>query len=84
MSEKKSTNEKVDFEKLINQLEVLVKKLESGDLSLKESIKEFEKGVQISTTCQNLLDKASQRVEQVAKENEKVISKPFADENDEH
>ncbi|MEG3592210.1 MAG: exodeoxyribonuclease VII small subunit [Pseudomonadota bacterium] len=83
MSEKKNTNQKVDFEKLINQLKEVLVKLESGDLSLEESMKEFEKGVEINTTCQSLLDKASQRVEQVTKKNEKIISEPFLDENDE-
>ena len=62
MSEKKNTNQKVDFEKLINQLKEVLVKLESGDLSLEESMKEFEKsGVDLGSVYRPaLLDACDQ------------------------
>ncbi|KAG1648283.1 1-deoxy-D-xylulose-5-phosphate synthase [Nymphon striatum] len=54
--------EKPDFETAMGDLEALVSKIESGDLSLEESLKEFEKGVKLSRTCQAALKDAEQRV----------------------
>lgn len=39
--------------------------LESGDLSLEDSLKAFEEGVQIARACQGHLTAAEQRVEQL-------------------
>ncbi len=50
MSEKKSRI--ADFEKSLAALEDLVKKLEAGDLPLEESLKQFERGVQLARSCQ--------------------------------
>lgn len=44
------------------ELEELVGKIEEGDLSLEESLKEFEKGIQLSRICQQALTDAEQRV----------------------
>lgn len=59
MSNKKTP----DFEKSIAELESLVTALESGELSLEESLKTFEKGVQLTRLCQKSLSEAEQRVQ---------------------
>ena len=53
----------IDFEQSLSQLEALVTALESGDLSLEDSLKAFEKGVAIPRDCQIALKQAEQRVE---------------------
>lgn len=50
------------FEETINALEDIVSQLERGDLSLDAALKQFEKGVQLSSTCQKLLASAEQKV----------------------
>ena len=50
------------FEKSIASLEQLVQNLENGDLSLEESLKQFEKGVQLAKECQMALTAAEQKV----------------------
>lgn len=51
-----------NFEKSIQNLEDLVHRLEKGDLSLEESLKQFEKGIELARTCQNMLTEAQQKV----------------------
>ncbi len=51
-----------NFETAMVELEELVSKIEGGDLSLEDSLKEFEKGIKLSQTCQKALTEAEQRV----------------------
>jgi len=52
-----------DFEQSLKELESLVEKMEQGDLSLEDSLSHFERGVQLSSTCQKALKEAEQKVE---------------------
>ena len=52
-----------DFESSLKELETLVNKMEQGELSLEESLSHFERGVQLSRTCQQALKDAEQKVE---------------------
>jgi exodeoxyribonuclease VII small subunit len=54
-----------DFEKALAELEALVEKLESGDLTLDESLADFKRGVELTRHCQVVLDRAQQTVEQL-------------------
>ncbi len=53
------------FESAMEQLETLVSKMEGGDLSLEESLKAFEKGVQLTRFCQDQLQKAELKVQEL-------------------
>ena len=44
-----------NFERSLQELEALVEKMEQGDLSLEDSLSHFERGVQLSRTCQQAL-----------------------------
>jgi exodeoxyribonuclease VII small subunit len=52
-----------DFERSLAELEAIVEKLEHGELSLEESLKQFERGVQLTRACQTALKEAEQKVE---------------------
>ena len=52
-----------DFEASLAELEGIVEKLEQGELSLDESLKQFERGVQLTRSCQAALTLAEQKVE---------------------
>ena len=65
-----SETETPDFETAMANLEALVSKIESGDLSLEESLKEFEKGVKLSRTCQAALKDAEDRVKILSEDGE--------------
>lgn len=51
-----------DFESAMDTLDSLVSKLETGNLTLEQSLAEFEKGVQLSRYCQKALNDAEQRI----------------------
>lgn len=60
---RKSPAEAVDLEKSLAELESIVEQLESGELPLDKSLKEFERGVRLSRECQGALKDAEQRVQ---------------------
>ncbi len=51
-----------NFETAMAELEELVAQIETGNLSLEESLKQFEKGIKLSRVCQQALTDAEQRV----------------------
>ena len=52
----------MEFEKKLGRLEEIVGKMESGDLSLEDSLKMFEEGVKLSRECNTQLQAAEQKV----------------------
>jgi len=65
------------FEDAMRELEDIVKRLESGDLPLEESLKIFEKGVTLSRFCFNKLEEAEKRVSILIKDEGGVKKEPF-------
>lgn len=51
------------FEDSLKELEKIVEQLERGDISLEESLKSFEQGVNLTCTCQKALQEAEQKVQ---------------------
>lgn len=51
-----------NFEKAITELEESVKRLEDGDITLEESIKEYKKGMDLAAYCMEILKKAEQEI----------------------
>lgn len=56
------------FEAAYAELEQIVTRLDSGELSLDESVGLFERGRLLAEFCQSLLDHAELRVTQIAGE----------------
>ena len=52
-----------NFEQQLQELEAIVKQLESGDLSLEESLQHYEQGMKLSQQSQKALEQASQRID---------------------
>lgn len=77
MTRKKSTTL---FEDSLEELEHLVEQMEQGDLSLEESLKSFERGVKLTSTCQKALQNAEQKVQILLNKNGKQTLEPFDDE----
>ena len=78
----KKRNETADFETALKELEGLVDKLEQGDLNLEASLAAFERGIQLTRTCQEALTQAEQKVEQLVNQGGQEQIAPFdSDEN---
>jgi exodeoxyribonuclease VII small subunit len=69
----------VDFEQQLASLEGLVNSLESGELSLEESLKSFEQGIKVARDCQAALKSAEQKVEVLMRQGDELVSQPFED-----
>lgn len=52
-----------DFEAAMDELEKLVTRMEEGDLPLEETLKQFERGIELTRKCQKALADAEQKVE---------------------
>ena len=53
---------KKSFESSLNELETLVKNLESGELPLEQALSMFETGVKLYKKCKGELDKADKKI----------------------
>lgn len=69
-----------NFEESLAELEQLVERMEQGNLPLDESLKLFERGIQLTRGCQKSLQEAEQKVRILMEENGEPTLKPFTDE----
>ncbi len=59
-----------DFETAMRELETLVEKMEQGDLSLEESLKQYERGMKLTRHCQSMLESAELKIKMLGKNGE--------------
>ena len=67
-ADKKDDLSKLKFEDAIGQLEQIVSKIETGDVSLEASLDQYEKGMALIKHCKGILQKAEKRIEKIADE----------------
>lgn len=65
------------LEKSLEELEALLKELESGELTLEAALAHFERGVKLTRQCQKALQKAEQKVEILLKKSPEAEPEPF-------
>jgi exodeoxyribonuclease VII small subunit len=65
------------FESSLDELEKVVKELESGDLPLDRSLDLFSRGMQLSESCRKQLEAAETRVEQLIRRQGAYQPEPF-------
>jgi len=70
------------FEESLAKLEALVEKMESGDLSLEDSLSTFEEGIKLTRSCQDALKQAEQKVQLLMEKNGEVSAEPFPERDD--
>lgn len=70
----------ITFEASLEELELLVDRLERGQLLLDESLELFEKGMKLARICNGKLSKAERRIEMLIEENGSLKTGPFMDE----
>jgi len=72
--------DEMKFEDAMTRLEEIVEELESGELSLEESLSVFEEGIKLSKICAKLLNEAERKVEILMKSDDgQLIAKPFSE-----
>ena len=69
---------KKTFEEAMEQLENIVKGLESGRLPLEKAIKKFEQGMKYSEVCHDILDETEKKISVILKDNNgNIREEPF-------
>ncbi len=67
-----------DFNQGIEELEKIVTTMESGDLSLEESLDYFSKGVALTKQCQSALSEAEQKISMLSSDDDFQSEKPLS------
>ncbi|MGC3980295.1 MAG: exodeoxyribonuclease VII small subunit [Steroidobacteraceae bacterium] len=85
MTKKTRSADAPDFEKSLAELEQIVARMEQGELSLDESLKQFERGIALTRSCQSALQQAEQKVEVLLRKSggETNETEPFTTDDDE-
>jgi exodeoxyribonuclease VII small subunit len=73
--------ETINFEKAMAELETLVTNMEKGEQSLEASLKDFERGVELTRQCQQALKAAEQKVQILSKKMGQEDLLPFDEED---
>ncbi|MFN3769269.1 MAG: exodeoxyribonuclease VII small subunit [Ectopseudomonas guguanensis] len=66
-----------DFEHSLAELQTLVERLESGELSLEDSLTAFEQGIGLTRECQAALAQAEQKVQILLERDGELEPAPF-------
>ena len=72
-------SEPLNFETALAELEDIVERMETGALSLEESLQSFERGIQLTRRCQSALEQAELRVKTLMNDGTEAV---ITDDND--
>lgn len=62
-----------NFEQALARLEDIVKKMESGNISLDESIEIYQEGITLSKQCSNMLEEAEGKVMAIVNKEQEIM-----------
>ncbi len=68
---------KKTFESALKRLEKITEELEDGELSLENSLKKFDEGIQLADFCNTQLTEAKAKVEILLEENGQLKPSPY-------
>ena len=72
------------LEASLEEVTQLIDKMEHGELTLEQSLAQFERGVTLIKHCQKMLEAAEQKVQLLIQKNNQDTLTPYADEDDKH
>ena len=70
---------KLNFEDTMKELETIVKELENGDLNLDESVKKFEKGMNLSKNANKMIEEAEKKIMILIRNEQETTEEKFAE-----
>ena len=77
MPQSAGTDAPLSFEAGLQQLEGIVKEMESGDLPLERALELFERGMKLSEACRKQLEEAETRIEILTRRAGEMQPQPF-------
>ena len=72
-----SKDKENSFEKNLQKLEIIVEKLESGEIGLEESVKLYEEGMKIKKICDKKLQDIGMQIKKIKIEDNKISKEDF-------
>ena len=63
----------LSFEESLDNLEEIVKKLETGEVPLDDAISEFNRAMKLAKTCDDKLKNAEEAITKLVKENNEIV-----------
>jgi exodeoxyribonuclease VII small subunit len=64
----KGDSGKLTFEQAIKELTGIVGKIEQGEITLQDSIQQYERGMTLIKHCRKILQEAEKKIEKIAEE----------------
>ena len=77
-----ASKKELNFEQAMAELESLVNNMEKGDQTLETSLKDFERGVELTRICQKALKDAEQKVQILSKKMGQDALVPFEEDDE--
>lgn len=77
MTESKDKPAEAAFEDSLSRLEVIVRDMESGRLSLDQMLAHFEEGMTLVKSCGAKLDQVEKKIEQLIRKEDTIGTEPF-------
>ncbi|MGN1300186.1 MAG: exodeoxyribonuclease VII small subunit [Clostridia bacterium] len=75
-------SEDINFEDAMKKLEGIANELEKGDLTLDESVRKFEDGINLSKKCNEFLDNAEKKITMLINNGEEIKEENFIPKED--
>ena len=75
-------NEDINFEDAMKQLENIANELEKGNLTLDESVKNFEEGMNLSKKCNDFLNSAEKKITMLINNGDEIKEENFVPKED--
>lgn len=73
----KTTDKQPGFEKSLERLEMIVREMEGGELSLEKMMKHFEEGMSLVGVCSTRLNEVERKIELLVKQGDQATLAPF-------
>ena len=72
-----SKDKENSFEKNLQKLEIIVEKLESGEIGLEESVQLYQEGMKIKKICDKKLKDIEMQIKKIKIEDNKITKEDF-------
>lgn len=71
---KKKADTEIGFEEAMLELEQITRSLEGGEMTLDESIKAYERGIELKKICSKVLENAEKKLQYIKQQKDGTLS----------
>lgn len=74
-------NKEISFEEIMTNLETITNELEKGSLSLNDSVKKFEEGMELSKKANKILEDSEKKITMLIEKDGEIAEEEFSESN---